>query len=188
MVPYAVMPRALRARLALVTALMAVFVTGGCALSSDYTDGDVGSEDAGDSELPPVDSGGPLADATTVGDSSTVPSDADARPPDATADTGPGPWGDYCLGIPEIVSPSFDAAVGASVQVVLDYPECLQALAFYVDSDLYDGSPFKIAAVDFDGSMTLSLPSVGEHKIIVNGWNNTNDAHVSPAFYVYRSH
>ncbi len=166
---------------------MAVFVLGGCMLSSDYTDGEGGD----DSGVPPaslLDSGPMSADATPAQDSSSEPPDgaSDGAPTDAApdVDTG-GPWGDGCNAIPDILSPAEGGAVGATAQIVMSVPPCLKTLIVYVDGVAATGTVKTDGG--FDGSVTVSIPNLGDHQLTLHAWDNTEDAHAAPQVGIDRT-
>jgi hypothetical protein len=158
-----------------VTALMAVFVTGGCALSSEYTDGE--GADSG----PDVLDASVHGDAATHLDAATTAADAEP-PPDSGADVDAGPFGDFCEGVPEITTPTEGGTVSATQQIAMSVPGCISNLAVYLDSN-----PDAAATASLDGGVdgsvtvdvTISIPTLGNHNLNVNAWNHTNTPHMS---------
>ena len=176
-----------RARAAFVAALLGTGISAivqvGCTLSDEYSNG-YGSDAAAD-VLPPDDAStdapafpdsSALTDVTIITDSGPHDVAVDAFDAGADADAGPGPWGDYCYGLPYFVTPESGVTVGLTFQVQLQAPACIKDMLVYLNGNSTPVTP------DIDGSSysgTLTVKDPGQYVINANAWNHTNDAHAS---------
>jgi hypothetical protein len=116
------------------------------------------------------DGAGVVADAASSGDGGV----ADAREGSATD------AGDGCSGDPHIVAPASGAVVGASVRLVVSGPSCLERMILYVDDT--EGPHFVGNSIDQDVPIAL-----GTHRLNVNAWAGTAQAHQSAHVTITRA-
>ena len=177
------MPRARVALAAAVAAACALAAAGTTALNACRLGDEYSSGLGQDSSALPLDAG---TDASLPpGSDDAMPFDAnlpdpapitDADMPEALADGAapdPGPWEDYCLGVPSILEPTEGKKVGLSFTVQVSAPGCIRTMLVYLDgskSPVINGS-------SYDGVMTAPHP--GSFVINVNAWDNTNNPHES---------
>jgi hypothetical protein len=119
------------------------------------------------------------------GDGLEAPADAssaaaDGPPLDARDATLPADGGDGCSGGPDIVVPVSGATVGSTFRLMVSAPECVQRMILYVDGA--DSTHFVGHGVD------QSIPiTIGTHRINVNGWAGTDQAHASAHVTITRT-
>ncbi|HEY8074133.1 MAG TPA: hypothetical protein VIF62_08490 [Labilithrix sp.] len=102
-------------------------------------------------------------------DDSGAPAAADADVDDAG-----------CAGDPTILEPLPNATVGATMHLRVSAPTCIATMIVYLD--------YK-DVLHIDGNaIDQSIPlSVGTHKLNVNGWAHTANAHASPLITITRA-
>ena len=102
----------------------------------------------------------------------------DSGPVDASL--GPGPWGDYCYGVPSILEPTAEETVGLTFRVSVQAPACIKTMLVYMNGT---GKPISPVIGPLDGAIyTLTVTVAHEELdayVNANGWDNTNDAHAS---------
>ncbi len=131
--------------------------------------------EAGSTSDAAVEAAADAADATDAADAFFDPCAADAAP-----DAGPGLYGDYCYGVPIIVTPMQDATVGESVPVTVLAPSCIKTMLVYLDSVSLTGDA---AIQGCRYTTTLNLTDSRQYKLNAHAWNRTDDAHASDQVY-----
>jgi hypothetical protein len=180
-----------RARVAIAAAIATTCAVGAAACSlSDVYSSEYGENPDAMTAPPGLDAS---TDATQTSDTGTV--DTSTPDPVPIVDTGPvdsslgpGPWGDYCYGVPQILEPTADATVGLTFDVSVQAPPCIRTMLVYMNGS---GKPISPVIGPLDGAiytLTVTVPhDEADAFVNANGWDNTNDAHASDHLYFHIS-
>ncbi len=120
----------------------------------------------------------PPDDATSADDAPTSDSAVpyfDAGDANSCQSAEAGPFGDYCLGVPEILMPFDDATVGLTFTVQVQAPCCIRDFQIYMQGAKV--IPL-VAGYAYEG--TLTVKEAGSYALNANGWNKTSTPHESP--------